>query len=227
MSCDVGEVTKIGEWAPHSPNFPSLHRSFSNPSVASPTSKPILQTFRRFIYVKAHSPNLPLHHLRHSSFSNPSVAWPTPQLILQPFRCFTSVTAHSPTLLSLFLRHRLYTYVIWRAVHAVFIYGEWKRRCNKEIYELLGHENIVGFVKALRIRWLGHIERVNEEGMPRIILNAKIDSGRRRGRLRKRWVDHLQNNLNSLGIRNWKANAKNSNEWKAVVIEAKVHFYGL
>ena len=65
---------------------------------------------------RAHSPTFLSLHLRHNSFSNPSVALPTSQFILQPFRCFTYVTAHSPTLLSL-QRHRLFTYVIWRAVH--------------------------------------------------------------------------------------------------------------
>ena len=76
----------------------------------------MLQSFRRFTYVTAHSPILPLLHLRHSSFSNHSVASPTSQLILQSFRCFTYVTAHSPVL-SLLLRHMLLTYVTWRAAH--------------------------------------------------------------------------------------------------------------
>ena len=104
--------------------------SFSNLSVTSPTSQFILQPFRRFTYVTAHSLTLPLLHQRHSSFSNPSFASstsqalhsihlacqqssfsnlsatsPTSQLILQPFRRFTYVTAHSPTLLLLHLRH--------------------------------------------------------------------------------------------------------------------------
>ena len=50
MSCDVGEVTE---------SFPSLrlrHSSFSNPSLALPTSQLILQPFRCFTYVTAHSP---------------------------------------------------------------------------------------------------------------------------------------------------------------------------
>ena len=45
-------------------------RSFSNPSVTSPTSQLILQSFRRFTYVTVHSPTLPLLHVCHSSFSN-------------------------------------------------------------------------------------------------------------------------------------------------------------
>ena len=122
----------------HSPTLPSLyirHSSFSNPSVASPTSQFILQLFFRFSYVtscslnspgeppmlhiecvvsqiflyKFHSPTFPSLHLHNSSFSNPSVALPISQLILQPFRCFIYVTVHSLTLLSLLLRHKLFT----------------------------------------------------------------------------------------------------------------------
>jgi hypothetical protein len=36
----------------------------------------------------------------------------------------------------------------------------------------------VSFVKSLRIRWLGHVERMNNR-MPKIILNAKMQGGRR------------------------------------------------
>ena len=92
----------------HSPSFQSLHlhhSSFSNPSLALPTSQLILQHFPRFTYITAHSPTLPLLYLHHSSFSNPSLALPMSQLILQPFPHFTYVTAHSPTLPSLYLCH--------------------------------------------------------------------------------------------------------------------------
>ena len=113
-----------------SPSFSSLylrHSSFSNPSVALPTSQLILQPFRCFTYVTAYSPTLLSLLQRHSSFSNPLsllvrhrlftyVTWqssfsnlsatsPTSQLILQPLRRFTYVTAHSPTLPLLHLCH--------------------------------------------------------------------------------------------------------------------------
>ena len=45
--------------------------SFSNLSVTSPTSQLILQPCRRFTYVTAHYPTLPLLHLRYSSFFKP------------------------------------------------------------------------------------------------------------------------------------------------------------
>ena len=41
----------------------------------------ILQPFRRFTYITAHSPTLPLLHLRYSSFSNPSFACATSQAL--------------------------------------------------------------------------------------------------------------------------------------------------
>ena len=102
MSCDVGEVKNLGEWAE---------------LIVIVIAELILQAFSHFTYVTAHydSPSFPSLHQRHSSFSNPYLALPTSQLILQPFRYFAYVTAHSPTLLSPPLRHRIFTYVTWRA----------------------------------------------------------------------------------------------------------------
>ena len=85
-------------------------------------SQLILQPFRRFTYVTAHSPVLPSHHIRHSSFSNYpslrlrhssfsklSLASPMSQHTLQPFLCFTYVIAHSPTFPSLNIGHRSFS----------------------------------------------------------------------------------------------------------------------
>ena len=49
----------------------------------------ILQPFRHFTYVTAHSLTLPSRYLRHSLFSNPSAVSPTSQLILQSFVHFS------------------------------------------------------------------------------------------------------------------------------------------
>ena len=87
MSCDVGEATESLESRPwplhepslscaHSPCFPSLHlrhSSFSNPSLALPTSQLILQPICCFTYVTAYSPTLLSLLLRHRIFTY--VAW--------------------------------------------------------------------------------------------------------------------------------------------------------
>ena len=56
-------------------------RCFTYLSVTSPLSQLVLQPFRRFTYVTVHYLTLPLLHLRHSSFSNPSFASPTSQAL--------------------------------------------------------------------------------------------------------------------------------------------------
>ena len=106
MSCDVGKATEA-ELSPTLENelilqpfrhFTYGHISFSNPSVALPTSQLILQPFRCFNYVTPHSPSLaPSLYLRSTSFFKPSVASPTSQLILQPFFRFSYDTGFSLT----------------------------------------------------------------------------------------------------------------------------------
>ena len=66
MSCDVGELTERLE---NELCCISLYLS-----ITSPTFQLILQPFRCFTYITAHSPTLLLLHLCHSSFSNPSFA---------------------------------------------------------------------------------------------------------------------------------------------------------
>ena len=83
MSCDVGKATEGFEnklWH----RWSNRKSSFSNLSVASPTSQLILQLFRRFTYVTAHSPTFPLLHLYHSSFFNPSFTSLTSQALYLP-----------------------------------------------------------------------------------------------------------------------------------------------
>ena len=81
MSCDVGEVKeRLGNEQEfivivsrgHSPNFPSLHLRhslFSNLSISLPTPQHILQPFRCFTNVTAHSRTLHSLLLCHRLFS--------------------------------------------------------------------------------------------------------------------------------------------------------------
>jgi len=50
-------------------------------------------------------------------------------------------------------------------------------------------ENIVKWIKGQRISWLGHLQRMEEDRMPKKIFTQKLEGTRRRGRPRKRWKE--------------------------------------
>jgi len=63
--------------------------------------------------------------------------------------------------------------------------GEWKSRTNRELEEINKGENIVKWIKRQRISYLGHLERMEEDRMPKKIFTQELE-GARRERPRKR-----------------------------------------
>jgi hypothetical protein len=50
---------------------------------------------------------------------------------------------------------------------------EWKIRTNRELEELNKRKNIVKWIKGQRINWLGHLERMEEDRVPRKDLHSR------------------------------------------------------
>ena len=59
------------------------------------------------------------------------------------------------------------------------------------------------FIKAQRIRWLGHVKRMEEGAMPRKMMEGRPFVGRRKGRPRLRWMDDAVADLKAMGIKEW------------------------
>jgi hypothetical protein len=55
------------------------------------------------------------------------------------------------------------------------------------------------------------------------IMTTKMEGTRKRGRPCKRRIDEVEEDLKIMGIINWHAVAKDCQEWRKVVFEAKVH----
>ena len=82
--------------------------------------------------------------------------------------------------------------------------GEWKSRTNRELEEMNKGENIVKWIKGQRISWLDHLERMEEDRLPKKIVTQELEGTRRRGRPRKRWKEEVERNLLVLGVRKWR-----------------------
>ena len=70
--------------------------------------------------------------------------------------------------------------------------GEWKSRTNRELEEMSKGENIVKWLKGQRISWLGHLERREEDRMPKKIFTEEREGTRRRGIPRKRRKEEVE-----------------------------------
>jgi hypothetical protein len=56
-------------------------------------------------------------------------------------------------------------------------------------------ENIVKWIKGQRISWLGHLDRMEENRMPKMIFSQELEETRRKGRPRKRWKEEVERDL--------------------------------
>jgi hypothetical protein len=62
-------------------------------------------------------------------------------------------------------------------------------------------------VKARRIGWIGHVERLEDSRMPKRVMREKIHTRRKRGRPKVRWLDDVQEDLREMGIEGWRRKA--------------------
>jgi hypothetical protein len=67
---------------------------------------------------------------------------------------------------------------------------------------------IVKFIKAQRIRWLGRVKRMEVGAMPRKMMEGRLFTGRRKGRLRRRWMYGVVADLRVMKIKQWTEKTK-------------------
>ena len=100
--------------------------------------------------------------------------------------------------------------------------GAGQIRYNNELCKLMG-EDTVRVIKAQRIQWLGRVERVDETAMPRRVLKGKLCTARRIERPRIRWLEDVITDLRRMGISGQMEKARNRDQWRRIVVEAKAH----
>lgn len=96
----------------------------------------------------------------------------------------------------------------------------WRRRYNFELHRDFGEPDIVTSVKTQRLRWAGHLARMENERAPAVLFRNIPQGQRARGRPKARWVDGVQEDLRTLGVSNWQSRAQNRTDWNIVLDQA-------
>ena len=94
---------------------------------------------------------------------------------------------------------------------------------NRELNELIESADIARFIKGRRIAWLGHVMRMDEKRIPKRVFGWKQIGRRIRGRPKKRWIEDIEEDIQTMGIRGWRKLCNERAEWKRMNEKAKTH----
>jgi len=63
---------------------------------------------------------------------------------------------------------------------------------NKEIYAMVKNPTITETIRLNRLRWFGHVQRMEENRIPKTVLYMNLETTRLRGGPRNRWQDEVR-----------------------------------
>ena len=95
--------------------------------------------------------------------------------------------------------------------------GEWRKLHNEELNDLYCSPNIVRVIKLRRVRWVGHVARMEEGRGVHKVSVGKPEGKKPLGRPRRRWEDNIKMDLQEVG--------RGCGDWKALqsVFSARYH----
>ena len=77
--------------------------------------------------------------------------------------------------------------------------GEWRKLHTEELNSLYSSPNIVRVIKSRRLKWAGHVARMEEGRGVHKVLVGKPDGKRPLGRPRRRWEDNINMDIEEVG----------------------------
>ena len=87
--------------------------------------------------------------------------------------------------------------------------------------ELIKHQNVINYVKAQRLSWFGHINRMSETSILKKINKWKPFTGRPVGRPKSRWEDDVRNDLKEMKLMEWTEQVQDRLKWEGTVEKAE------
>ena len=97
----------------------------------------------------------------------------------------------------------------------------WRILTNKEIYASVKIPTIIETTRLNRLRWFGHVHRMEENTIPERVLYMNLETTRLRGRPRNRWQDEVRDDGRIVGGEGWQEKVHNGQEWKKLLRMAR------
>jgi len=93
--------------------------------------------------------------------------------------------------------------------------------------KIIKHKDIMNFIRAQRLGWLGHIERMQETRMVKAVYSWKPIPKSPIGRPTTRREDDVRKDIQKSKVPNWKTLVQDRRRWKELFEKAKTLHKGL
>jgi hypothetical protein len=97
----------------------------------------------------------------------------------------------------------------------------WRILTNKEIYARVKKPPITESMTLNSLRWSGHVQRMEENRIPKRVFRMNLGTTRLRGRPRNRWQDEVREDGRIVGREGWQEKVHNREEWKKLLRMAR------
>jgi hypothetical protein len=78
-------------------------------------------------------------------------------------------------------------------------------------------------IRLNRLRWFGHVQRIEDNRIPKRVLCMNLGTTRLRGRPRNRWQDEVREDGRIVGGERWQEKVHDREEWKKLLRMARNH----
>jgi hypothetical protein len=120
------------------------------------------------------------------------------------------------------LRLGVFERKILRRIYGLICEGAtWRSRHNEELCRLYDETDLVTTVRITRLKWTGHIVRMQDNLPCKKITLDKPEGRRRVRRPNLRWMDGVMRDADRLGVRNWRSKARDRDGWRRLLESAK------
>jgi hypothetical protein len=99
----------------------------------------------------------------------------------------------------------------------------WRILTNTEIYTRVKKPTITETIRLHRLRWFGHVQRMEENRIRKRVLCMNLGTTRPRGRPRNRWLDEVREDGGIAGGEEWQGKVYDREEWKKLLRMARNH----